>query len=223
MADAVGGRRQTAVTAVTAVVPAAGRLLEASGGRAAVRARRLLLAAARGRGGAGERAGAAARPLTVGECVEVGVPVREAYDRWLDFLENGAGDEAPRGARILWPGRGRTVRVTDRIPDDLVVWDARDSRAAVRGVATFHQPAGNLTRVLVVLEYRPRSLPERAAGLWHAQARRVRLDLADYRCSVSLGIEIDGGGAAAVGEGEPGDPADEADGTDGRGGADEVR
>ncbi|MGY1455852.1 hypothetical protein [Streptomyces sp. SS8] len=216
MADAVGGRRQTAVATA---VPAAGRLLEASGGRAA-RARHLLLAAARGLGGAGQRAGAAARPVTVGECVEVGVPVREAYDRWLDFLEDGAGEDAPRGARILWPGRGRTVRVTDRIPGDLVVWDARDSRAAVRGVATFHQTAGNLTRVLVVLEYRPRSLPERAAGLWHAQARRVRLDLADYRRSVSLGIEIDGGGTAGVGEGEPGDPAGEVDGTDG---ADEAR
>ncbi|MBN3930201.1 hypothetical protein IQ279_11245 [Streptomyces verrucosisporus] len=211
MADAVGDRRRTAVAAV---VPAAGRLQEASGGRVAVRARHLLLAAVRGPGGEGERAGAASRPLTVGECVEVGVPVREAYDRWLEFLESGPGGEAPRGARILWPGRGRAVRVTERIPGDLVVWEARDSRAAVRGVATFHQTAGNLTRVLVVLEYRPRNLLERAARLWHAQARRVRLDLADYQRSVSLGIEIDGGGAAAVGEGGPGDPAGGTDGAD---------
>ncbi|WP_101258287.1 hypothetical protein [Streptomyces barkulensis] len=220
MADAADGRRRTAVATA---VPAAGRLLEASGGRAAAPARHLLLAAARGLGEVRERAGAAARPLTVGECVEVGVPVREAYDRWLGFLEDGAGDGASHGARVLWPGRGRTVRVADRIPGDLVVWDARDSRAAVRGVATFHQPAGNLTRVLVVLEYRPRSLPERAAGLWHAQARRVRLDLADFQRSVSLGIEVDGGGAALDGDGESGDAADEVGEVNEAGEVEEVR
>ncbi|URN11661.1 hypothetical protein LUW77_06420 [Streptomyces radiopugnans] len=123
MTDAAGGRRRTAVG-----IPAAGRLLETSGGRAAARARRLLLAAARGPVGAGGRVLTAARPLTVGESVEVGVPVREAYDRWLEFLEDGAGDGTPGGARILWPGRGRRVRVTDRIRDDLVVWTAHDAR-----------------------------------------------------------------------------------------------
>ncbi|MFP8963847.1 hypothetical protein ACLIYP_25330 [Streptomyces nanhaiensis] len=202
MADTAGGRRRAAVG-----IPAAGRLLQTSGGRAASRARRLLLAA-RGPGGAGGRARTAARPLTVGESVEVGVPVREAYDRWLELLEDGTGDEPRGGARILWPGRGRRVRVTDRIRDDLVVWTAHDARGAARGVATFHGPAGNLTRVLVVLDYRPRSLPERATALWRAQARRVRLDLADFQRSVSLGIEVDGGGTTG-GVGESGDPVGE--------------
>jgi hypothetical protein len=184
-----------------------GRLRSAIG--VPVRVRRLLRAAARGPGGAGARAGGTHRPVAVGESADVGVPVREAYDQWLEFLEAGAGDEGPGGARILGPARGRRIRVTDRIRDDLVAWSARDARGTARGVATFHGLAENLTRVLVVLEYRPGSLLERAGNLWHVQARRARLDLADFQRSVIMRVEVDHGGTDADGREEPGDPAGE--------------
>ncbi|MDG9705404.1 hypothetical protein [Streptomyces sp. DH37] len=203
MADGTGGRLRAAIG-----VPAVGRLQEAAGGRVPVRVRRLLRAAARGLGEAGARAGGAHRPVAVGESADVGVPVREAYDQWLEFLE-ADGDGGPGRARILWPARGRRIRVTDRIRDDLVAWSARDARGTARGVATFHGLAENLTRVLVVLEYRPGGLLERAGNLWHVQARRTRLDLADFQRSVIMRVEVDHGGTDAGGREEPGDPAGE--------------
>ncbi|MTE18388.1 hypothetical protein F0L17_04435 [Streptomyces sp. TRM43335] len=179
--------------------PAAARLPEAVGGRAAARVRRLLSAGARGIGGAGTRLGGAGRPVTVGESVDVGVPVREAYDRWLEFLEGDGARRAPRAARLLWPARGREVRVTERITDDLVVWSARAARETVRGTATFHEVAENLTRVLLVLECRPRSAGPPVAGsglLRGLRSHRARRDLADFRHAVTMGIEIDGGSAS---------------------------
>lgn len=152
--------------------------------------------------------------MTVGESVDVGVPVREAYDRWLDFLESGGSGDGPRGGRLLWPAPGRTVRVTERITDDLVSWTAGTARETTRGTATFHGLAENLTRVLLVLECRPRSagLPAGAGLLRRLRARRARLDLADFQRSVTMGIEIDGGGAAHDGDGPAGDGEPEAGG-----------
>lgn len=208
MTDGVGLRKALARG------PAAGRLAEAAGGRAAARARSLLSAGTRGAGGLTARLGGARRHVTVGESVDVGVPVREAYDRWLDFLESGGSGDGPRGGRLLWPAPGRTVRVTERITDDLVSWTAGTARETTRGTATFHGLAENLTRVLLVLECRPRSagLPAGTGLLRRLRARRARLDLADFQRSVTMGIEIDGGGAAHDGDGPAGDGEPEAGG-----------
>ncbi|GAA2438648.1 hypothetical protein [Streptomyces macrosporus] len=135
--------------------------------------------AGRRRGGGGT-----GRTVTIGESVDVGAPLPDAYDRWalLHETDGPAPDWRPR---ILWSTRGWRTRITEEIEDERIVWSARGARGSARGVATFHEVADNLTRVLLVLEYRPRGL-RRAGGLWAAPARHVRHDLENFRRSVML-------------------------------------
>ncbi|GAA2393669.1 hypothetical protein GCM10010420_18250 [Streptomyces glaucosporus] len=135
---------------------------------------------------AGRRGGGDAnRTVTISESVDVGAPLPDTYDRWALLHESGgpAPDWRPR---ILWSTRGWRTRITQETEDERIVWAARGARGTARGVATFHELAGNLTRVLLVLEYRPGGLRGRAGTLWAAPARRVRRDLEDFRRSVMM-------------------------------------
>src|SRR5205807_683237 len=51
----------------------------------------------------------------------------------------------------------------------------------VDGAVTFHELAPELTRIVLVLEYRPRGVVERVGNLWRAQGRRARLELKHFQ------------------------------------------
>ena len=55
------------------------------------------------------------------------------------------------------------------------------SGGRVDGTVSFHELTPDLTRVLLVIEYRPRGLMERAGNLWRAPGRRARLELKHFR------------------------------------------
>ncbi|MEU2549573.1 cyclase [Streptomyces roseolus] len=122
-------------------------------------------------GGPGPDGGSAKR-VTVVEDVDVGVPVDEAYDQWTRFQESG--------------GFARDVLDTEQILDQRIAWTARAGRGTVHGVVTFHRLTGDLTRVLLVLEYAPRGLLGRAGNVWRAPGRRARLHLERYRAHLML-------------------------------------
>ncbi|MEV5312012.1 hypothetical protein [Streptomyces sp. NPDC052610] len=104
------------------------------------------------------RGGTAARPLVVVERIDVGVPARTAYDVWA---RHPRAHPAP-GDRIVWTAHG------------------------LRGVVSFHPLADDLTRVLLIAEYRPGGPAERAAALVRVPARRARRDLTDFARHITL-------------------------------------
>ena len=154
-----------------------------------------------GSGGGG--GGGGAKAVHIVEDIDVGVPVRVAYDQWTrfaDFSNFAKGvenvektDETSSDwkAKVLWSSRSWTARVTEQVQDRRIAWSSEGSKATTEGVVTFHPLGENLTRVLVVVRYHPSGLFERTGNLWRAQGRRLRLDLKRYRSRLMMMAEAE--------------------------------
>ncbi|THA39737.1 cyclase [Streptomyces sp. A1547] len=118
------------------------------------------------------RSGASGRrpPTVVLASVDVGVPVKDAYDEWTHH----------RGVLRFVQG------ATEEVPDVRIAWTSEGDEAAVRGAVTFHELATDLTRILVTVEYHPHGLRERVGTACGARHRRVRRDLRDYARFLAL-------------------------------------
>lgn len=127
------------------------------------------------------------------EHIDVGVPVRVAYDQWTRFtdfpgfmkkvekVEQDSDTELKWRGQILWSHRDWKSTIIDQVPDKRIVWRSEGSKGYVDGAVTFHELAPDLTRILVVLEYYPQGFFEKTANLWRAQGRRVRLELKHFQ------------------------------------------
>lgn len=127
------------------------------------------------------------------EQIDVGVPVRVAYNQWTQFrdfpsftkkVENVDQEEDEQlewKAQIFWSHRTWTATIIEQVPDKRIVWRSEGEKGHVDGSVTFHEVAPDLTRILVVLEYHPQGLFERTGNLWRAQGRRVRLELKHFQ------------------------------------------
>lgn len=146
------------------------------------------------------RAGGDQGPAVVVESVDVGVPVSRAYDLW--------------SRQEALPALAMGVREETASDENGVVWTSRGAKGTVDGVVTFHAIGDTLTRVLLVVEYHPRGLVERAGALLGTPGRRARLDLTGFARRVAMRRrddderpDADHDDATAPGEQEPHDPA----------------
>jgi uncharacterized membrane protein len=163
-----------------------------------------------GKGGSSGRR----KSMNIEEAIDVGVPVREAYNVWTqykDFPKWSKGvqsvsqdDETKAGwnAKIFLSKRNWTSKITEQIPDQRIQWTSDGPKGTVDGIVTFHELAPNLTRVLVALEYHPGGLFEKTGNLWRAVGRRVRLDLKLYRRYVMMSKEDVEGWRGEIRDGE---------------------
>ncbi|GAB2961890.1 SRPBCC family protein [Micromonospora polyrhachis] len=123
------------------------------------------------------------------ESIDVGVPVRVAYDQWTQFedfpsfmkkvegVEQESDERLTWQAKVFWSRRKWDSTILEQVPDERIVWRSHGDKGSVDGTVSFHEVTPDLTRILVVLEYHPRGLLERTGNLWRAQGRRVRLEL----------------------------------------------
>src|SRR6478752_724337 len=145
----------------------------------------------------------ATKATNIIEQVDVGVPVRVAYNQWTEFggfptfmkkVENVDAEEDNKlewKAQIFWSHRNWEATVLEQIPDERIVWRSQGEKGHVDGAVTFHEIGPNLTRILVVLEYYPQGLFERTGNLWRAQGRRARLELKHFRRHVMTRTILD--------------------------------
>ncbi|GHE96442.1 hypothetical protein GCM10018785_71670 [Streptomyces longispororuber] len=150
------------------------------------------------RGGKGKKGGSGQKPTVILEYVDVGVPVREAYEQWTRFEEfatftKGVQDatevsdtESQWKLKIFWSSRSWTAHLTDQVPEERLAWTAEGAKGTTKGVVTFHPLGDRLTRVVLIIEYYPKGLFERTGNLWRAQGRRARLDLKHFARHVTL-------------------------------------
>jgi hypothetical protein len=127
------------------------------------------------------------------ETIDVGVPVRVAYNQWTQFsdfpsfmkkvenVEQESDEELHWRAQILWSHRNWKSTILRQTPDQEIVWRSDGDKGYVDGAVTFHELAPSLTRMVLVLEYHPKGFFEHTGNVWRAQGRRARLELKHFR------------------------------------------
>ncbi|WP_405469261.1 SRPBCC family protein [Streptomyces canus] len=162
----------------------------------------------KGKGGAGQK------PTVIIEFIDVGVPLRTAYDQWTQYQDfstfakgvksaNRADDtHTDWQAKIFWSSRGWKATTTEQVPDERIQWTSEGAKGTTKGVVSFHKLADNLTRVLLVIEYYPQGLFEKTGNIWRAQGRRARLDLKHFARFITLKGEAEDGWRGEIEDGE---------------------
>ncbi|MEY9991504.1 hypothetical protein ABIE67_003536 [Streptomyces sp. V4I8] len=152
--------------------------------------------------------------ITIIEDIDVGVPVREAYDQWTQFqefdrfakgvvgVEQQDDTTAKWHAKVAKSNRRWRSTITEQVPDERIAWTSSGDKGSTQGVVTFHPITDNLTKVLLVLRYFPQGPFERLGSWWRAQGRRARLDLKLFRTFVMMRGEATGGWRGEIREGE---------------------
>ena len=167
-----------------------------------------------GKGKGKRKGGAGKKPTVVIEFIDVGVPLRTAYDQWTQYQDFSTFAKGVKDAgraddttsdwqlKVFWSNRSWKAHTTEQVPDERISWSSEGAKGTTKGVVTFHELAPNLTRVLLVVEYYPKGLFEKTGNIWRAQGRRVRLDLKHFARFITLKGETDDGWRGEIRDGE---------------------
>ncbi|USQ84318.1 SRPBCC family protein [Streptomyces phaeoluteigriseus] len=160
------------------------------------------------------KGGSGSKPTVIMEQIDVGVPLRTAYDQWTkyqDFSTFARGVKSATHAddttsdwqlKVFWSKRSWKAKTTEQVPDDRISWTSEGAKGTTKGVVSFHRIADNLTRVVLVIEYYPKGLFEKTGNIWRAQGRRARLDLKNFARFVTLKGEAEDGWRGEIRDGE---------------------
>ncbi|MFF4760758.1 SRPBCC family protein [Streptomyces sp. NPDC001292] len=166
-----------------------------------------------GGGGKRKRAGGN-KPTVIIESVDVGVPLRTAYDQWTQFQDFSTFAKGVKSAnraddttsdwqlKVLWSSRSWKAHTTEQVPDQRIQWTSEGAKGTTKGVVSFHRLEENLTRVLLVMEYYPSGFFEKTGNIWRAQGRRARLDLKNYVRFITLKGEAEDSWRGEIRDGE---------------------
>ncbi len=154
-----------------------------------------------GGGGGDSKGGKATKSTNIVESIDVGVPLRVAYNQWTEFgsfpsfMKKVESVESPEDnklvfkAQIFWSHRTWEATIKEQVPDERIVWKSKGEKGHVDGAVTFHELGPELTRILLVLEYYPQGLFEKTGNIWEAQGRRARAELRHFRRHVMTRID----------------------------------
>ncbi|WP_424860605.1 SRPBCC family protein [Streptomyces sp. MMS24-I29] len=165
-------------------------------------------------GGKGKRKSSGGKVMNIIEVLDVGVPLRVAYDHWTlydQFSSFAKGvrdvsksDEMSSDWKVKVGPSSRSFKATvqEQVPDDRIVWTSEGAKGTTRGAVSFHELAPSLTRIVLVVEYYPSGFFEKTGNLWRAQGRRMRLDFKHFQRYVSLAQEEPEGWRGEIRDGE---------------------
>ncbi|MBB4711388.1 SRPBCC family protein [Streptomyces luteogriseus] len=169
----------------------------------------------KGLGGKGKGKGRSGnKPTVIIEHIDVGVPLRTAYDQWTQYqdfstfakgVKSASRDDDTHSdwqAKIWWSNRSWKATTTEQVPDDRIAWTSEGAKGTTKGVVSFHRLTDNLTRVLLVIEYYPSGFFEKTGNIWRAQGRRARLDLKNFVRFITIKGEAEDGWRGEIRDGE---------------------
>ncbi|MGI5429742.1 SRPBCC family protein [Streptomyces sp. CA-179760] len=154
------------------------------------------------------------KPTVIIEHIDVGVPLRTAYDQWTKYqdfstfakgVKSASRDDDTHSdwqAKIWWSNRSWKAKTTEQVPDDRIAWTSEGAKGTTKGVVSFHRITDSLTRVLLVIEYYPSGFFEKTGNIWRAQGRRARLDLKNYVRFITIKGEAEDGWRGEIRDGE---------------------
>ncbi|MFI5820690.1 SRPBCC family protein [Streptomyces rishiriensis] len=166
-----------------------------------------------GKGGKGKKS-AGKKPTVIMETIDVGVPLRTAYDQWTQYQDfstfakgvksaNRADDTTSDWqAKVFWSNRSWKAKTTEQVPDDRIAWTSEGAKGTTKGVVSFHELAENLTRILLIIEYYPTGMFEKTGNIWRAQGRRARLDLKNFARFITIKGEAQDSWRGEIRDGE---------------------
>ncbi|CAM5535146.1 SRPBCC family protein [Streptomyces aurantiogriseus] len=181
----------------------------------ATRVKDNVMGALKSLGGKGKRKrGSGSKPTVIMEQIDVGVPLRTAYDQWTQYQDFSTFAKGVKSAsraddttsdwqlKVFWSNRSWKAKTTEQIADDRISWTSEGAKGTTKGVVSFHRLADNLTRVLLVIEYYPVGLFEKTGNIWRAQGRRARLDLKHFARFITLKGEAEDSWRGEIRDGE---------------------
>ncbi|MGN5382434.1 SRPBCC family protein [Streptomyces lasalocidi] len=164
-------------------------------------------------GGKGSKSGNP-KVTTIIEHLDVGVPVRVAYDHWTRFEKFSSfakgvrsvsqGDETSSDWKVKVGPSTRSWKATiqEQIPDERIMWTSDGAKGSTRGCVSFHEITPTLTHIVLVVEYYPSGFFEKTGNIWRAQGRRLRLDAKHFQRYVTLSDEDADGWRGEIRQGE---------------------
>ncbi|MFF4243289.1 SRPBCC family protein [Streptomyces sp. NPDC001822] len=165
-------------------------------------------------GGKGKSQSGSGKSMNIIEVLDVGVPLRTAYDHWTRYDKFGSFTKGVQSVsmdeemesdwkvKIGPSSRSFKATVQEQVPDDRIVWTSEGSKGSTRGCVSFHELAPSLTRIVLVVEYYPSGFFEKTGNLWRVQGRRMRLDFKHFQRFVTLTDEEPEGWRGEIREGE---------------------
>ncbi|WP_030268376.1 SRPBCC family protein [Streptomyces sp. NRRL B-24484] len=162
------------------------------------------------------------KPMNMIETLDVGVPVRTAYDHWTKYEDFSGfakgvqsvsqGDEVTTDWKVKVGPSKRSFKATvqEQVPDERIVWTSQGAKGSTRGAVSFHEITPTLTRIVLVVEYYPAGFFEKTGNIWRAQGRRLRLDFKNFQRYVSLTNDEAEGWRGEIRDGEVVKTHDEA-------------
>ncbi|WLQ52238.1 SRPBCC family protein [Streptomyces poriferorum] len=165
-------------------------------------------------GGQGKRKASGGKVMNIIEVLDVGVPLRTAYDHWTQYDQFSSFAKGVRDVSMEeemssdWKvkvgpsSRSFKATVQEQVPDERIVWTSEGAKGTTRGAVSFHELAPSLTRIVLVIEYYPSGFFEKTGNLWRVQGRRIRLDFKHFQRYVTLTEEEPDGWRGEIRDGE---------------------
>ncbi|MFF7211780.1 SRPBCC family protein [Streptomyces sp. NPDC008238] len=152
--------------------------------------------------------------MNIVEVLDVGVPLRFAYDHWTQYEKFSSFTKGVRSAsrgedtdsdwkvKVGPSTRGWKATTQEQVPDERIIWTSEGAKGTTRGCVSFHELAPSLTRIVLLVEYYPSGFFEKTGNLWRAQGRRLRLDFKHFQRYVTLTDEEPDGWRGEIRDGE---------------------
>jgi uncharacterized membrane protein len=130
---------------------------------------------------------------TVKESVEVGVPVRTAYNQWTQFAEFPNFMKGVENVTQLdethnhWTTKIGGVRrefdteIVDQLPDERIAWRTVSGDTQQMGMVRFQSLDNTHTRVELVMDVEPSGPAEKTADTLGIIGRRVKGDMRRFK------------------------------------------
>lgn len=167
-----------------------------------------------GGGGGKGRGSGSTKVMNIIEVLDVGVPLRFAYDHWTQYekfstftkgvrsVSKGKDTDSDWKVKVGPSTRGWKATVQEQVPDERIVWTSEGAKGTTRGCVSFHELTPTLTRIVLVVEYYPSGFFEKTGNIWRAQGRRLRLDFKNFQRYVTLTDKEPEGWRGEVRDGE---------------------